>query len=313
MRARMQSVTWSAALAALITLAVSAYAGPPEVMVSSGEKSFRLSEARGKFVALQFLLKTECPYCLRHVEEISRRAPELAGVHQVFLKPDSEEEIKSWSGKLAEAGVPATIYRDPEAKLADQLKIPDGYKFHGQSVHFPATILLGPDGSEVFRYIGKDNTDRLSFDRLAAKVAELSRSMAVEQYNLSDGALALKGHDPVAYIDRGKAEAGSADLSSRYHGVVYRFADAANRQKFADNPDAYVPAYGGWCATAMAEGRKVEIDPASFKVTNGRLFLFYKGWRGNALSEWNRDETNLAARADENWRRIAPADSTGRK
>jgi len=36
-------------------------------------------------------------------------------------------------------------------------------------------VLIGPDGKEVFRYVGKNNGDRLSFEALAAKVKELSK------------------------------------------------------------------------------------------------------------------------------------------
>ena len=35
-----------------------------------------------------------------------------------------------------------TIYRDPDAALAKAYDIHDGYKFHGQTVHFPALALL---------------------------------------------------------------------------------------------------------------------------------------------------------------------------
>jgi len=35
--------------------------------------------------------------------------------------------------------------------------------------------VLGADGKEVFRHVGKRNADRLSFEALAAKVAELSK------------------------------------------------------------------------------------------------------------------------------------------
>lgn len=31
-------------------------------------KTFKLADARGKYVALHFLLKTECPFCLRHTQ-----------------------------------------------------------------------------------------------------------------------------------------------------------------------------------------------------------------------------------------------------
>lgn len=297
----------------VIGAAGAAPGGPTDFSVRSGDKTFRLSEARGKIVALHFLLKTECPYCGEYVAEIARRAPELAGIVHVFLKPDSDEEIDAWSDKLRGTGVEATVFRDPEAKLAQAFNIPDGYAFHGQSVHYPALVLLGPDAQEVFRYVGKDNTDRLPFDRLAAKIAEVSKSAAIGQHNLTDGTLALKGFDPVSYFEPGKAQAGKSELSSQYRGVVYRFASVETRQRFAENPEKYIPAYGGWCATAMADGRKVEIHPANFKVTNGRLFLFYTGWLGNALTDWNKDEKNLTVRADEKWRKIVAADVTERR
>ena len=36
-------------------------------------KSFKLSEVRGKYVALHFLLKTECPVCLRHTQQYAEQ------------------------------------------------------------------------------------------------------------------------------------------------------------------------------------------------------------------------------------------------
>ena len=133
------------------------------------------SELRGKFVALHFLLKTECPFCLKHTHDYAKKAATLPNVTQVFLKPDSAAELKAWAAKLKEApDFPSvTVYRDPDAALAKKLKIPDGYQFHGQSVHYPALVLLNEKGEEVFRYVGKNNSDRLSFEKLAVKVAEL--------------------------------------------------------------------------------------------------------------------------------------------
>ena len=137
-------------------------------------KILKSSELRGKFVAIHFLLKTECPFCLKHTFDYAKKAAKLPDVAQVFLKPDSAEEIKSWAAKLKETpGFPGvTVYRDPEAALAKKLKIPDGYQFHGQSVHYPALVLLNQKGEGIFRYIGKNNTDRFSFENLSAKIAE---------------------------------------------------------------------------------------------------------------------------------------------
>ncbi len=143
---------------------------------ATDNREFNLSKERGKFVALHFLLKTECPYCIRHTQDYFKKAGSLKNVLQVFIKPDTELEIRTWSGKLAAEDLKQfPIYRDPDAKLAKKLGIPDGYKFHNQVVHYPATILIGPDGKEVYRYIGKNNSDRLSFDQLVLKVNELDK------------------------------------------------------------------------------------------------------------------------------------------
>jgi peroxiredoxin Q/BCP len=293
---------------ALGTLAVSLSvlaAAPANFILPSpiGGGTFRLSEAKGRFVALHFLLKTECPFCLRHTAEYSMKAPTLAGVQHVFLKPDSDTEIKSWSGKIK--GSQPTIYRDADAKLAKEFGIPDGYKFHGQMMHYPALVLLDPNGQEVFRHVGKSNTDRYSWDKFAAKISELSTNPALKDYHLAADNVALNGYDPVAYFTQSKALQGSAEIGSLYRGVTYRFATEQHRALFATAPEKYLPTYGGWCATAMARGEKVEIDPANFKVTNGRLFLFFKAFYANALNDWKKNEPALITKADAHWKRIA--------
>lgn len=136
-------------------------------------QKFTLSEARGRSVLLHFLLKTECPVCLRHTRDHQRRAVEIPNVTHVFLKPDSAEEIQKWSESLKEQKLP--IFRDADATLAKAYGIPDGYVFHGQVVHFPALLVLDPDGKEVFRYVGKNNGDRVSVDRLQEVLAEQRR------------------------------------------------------------------------------------------------------------------------------------------
>jgi peroxiredoxin Q/BCP len=137
------------------------------------KSTFTLSKSKGKYIALHFLLKTECPYCIRHTSEYFEKASTLSNVIQVFIKPDSEEEIKAWANKLKSTNS-LPIYRDADAKLADQFNIPNGYQFHGQVVHYPALILLNDKGEEVFRYVGKNNSDRFSFDQLKAKIEALN-------------------------------------------------------------------------------------------------------------------------------------------
>jgi len=111
-------------------------------------------------------------YCIRHTSEYFEKASTLSNVIQVFIKPDSEQEINAWANKLKSTNS-LPIYQDLNGKLADQFNIPNGYQFHGQVVHYPALILLNDKGEEVFRYIGKNNADRFSFEQLKAKINEL--------------------------------------------------------------------------------------------------------------------------------------------
>ncbi|MFN0066460.1 MAG: hypothetical protein ACKVYV_02390, partial [Limisphaerales bacterium] len=77
------------ALASLL-LTFAATAAPPAdftVTAPADGPTFRLADARGKYVALHFLLKTECPVCLRHTAEHAKLAAAQPDVVHVFLKP----------------------------------------------------------------------------------------------------------------------------------------------------------------------------------------------------------------------------------
>jgi len=168
----MKYIQLSLALLLFTTLAQAQSVADFSLTSVTDKSTFTLSKSKGKYIALHFLLKTECPYCIRHTSEYFEKASTLSNVIQVFIKPDSEQDIKAWADKLKSTNS-LPIYRDADAKLADQFNIPNGYQFHGQVVHYPALILLNDKGEEVFRYVGKNNSDRFSFEQLKAKINEL--------------------------------------------------------------------------------------------------------------------------------------------
>lgn len=282
-------------------------ASPPDdftVKEAGGDKVFRLSESEAEYVVLHFLLKTDCPICSRTARDYAAKADQVPGVTHLFLKPDAEKVTVAWAEGLKPANPDApaapTIYQDPNAELAEAFGIPDGYTFHGEVVHFPALIILDANGKEVFRYVGKDTTDRYPFAQFKAKISELRHEGASQHYNVAEGEPALAGYDPVSYFQDGPEE-GSREFAADYAGVTYYFATGKNRDTFLLDPAHYLPAYGGWCATAMAEGEKVEVDPRNYEITNGRLFLFYSGLIQNAQNAWVRNESELMEKADRAW------------
>lgn len=126
----------------------------------------------------------------------------------------------------------------------------------------------------------------------------------VSEFNL-ENKIAIQGYDPVAYFTQKKAVKGKSTFAANYEGVIYYFASATNKEMFTTNPSKYEPQYGGWCAYAMgSSGDKVEIDPETFKIIDGKLYLFYNAYFNNTLKSWNKDETNLKKKADANWTKI---------
>jgi YHS domain-containing protein len=124
-----------------------------------------------------------------------------------------------------------------------------------------------------------------------------------QQFNLKNG-IAIQGYDAVSYFS-GKPTQGKSAFAYNYQGVVYYFTTAANRETFKKSPEKYEPACGGWCSYAMGDsGEKVEIDPQTYKIVDGKLNLFYNKFFTNTLPKWNKDEPNLKRKADANWKKF---------
>lgn len=124
------------------------------------------------------------------------------------------------------------------------------------------------------------------------------------EYNLSGPSLAIEGYDPVAYFPEGggKPRKGSPKHALRHGGVLYHFASASHRERFAADPGKYEPQHGGWCSYAMgAKDETVEVDPEAFRLTDGQLHLFYNGFWDDTREPWDEDTANLKRQADTNW------------
>lgn len=128
-----------------------------------------------------------------------------------------------------------------------------------------------------------------------------SLSFAFEHPFNNKHKFAIHGYDPVSYLLEKRAIKGKRQFSSTYQGQTFLFASLKDKKIFDQTPQKYLPAYGGWCAYAAANGEEVDIDPQTFKVINGKTYLFYNGLWGNTLKDWNKDEKNLKAKADQLW------------
>lgn len=84
----------------------------------------------------------------------------------------------------------------------------------------------------------------------------------------------LRGYDPVAYFTAGRATPGRPDLKAEHDGTTYRFASEESRRQFITSPARYVPQFGGFCANSMVYAVPVAAGTDSFKIIDGKLYMF---------------------------------------
>lgn len=137
---------------------------------------------------------------------------------------------------------------------------------------------------------------------LSLSTTQAQNGARQNNFNLEKGMLAIQGYDPVGYFTQNKAIKGKKEFESNVMGINYWFTSDANRKTFMKEYQKYEPQYGGWCAYAMGKaGEKVEVDPETFKIKDGKLYLFYHSFINNTLPKWNEDEANLKSKADKSW------------
>jgi YHS domain-containing protein len=268
---------------------------PNTFVVGDPDRRFDSESAKGVWLAVHLLPTIGSPESRAIIQEYTDKAPTVAGVRHIFVSAEPAESFRT-ALVAVPGGDKQAVYRDAEGHLAARLSIMS-------PVAAPVLVVLDPTRHELFRHTGKTLSDCLPFSAFAKRIADATQDKEAHEANVASH-LAIEGYDPVAYLDDQKAVPGDKKFESAFKGITYRFASAASRDTFNAEPAKYLPAYGGWCATAMAKGDKVEVDPKNFKITNGRLFLFYKGIFGNALNDWKKDEPGLTVKADANWKKV---------
>lgn len=115
--------------------------------------------------------------------------------------------------------------------------------------------------------------------------------------------VAMREWDPVSYF-KGKPAKGISKFTHKHKAIIYYFATQENLDEFKKSPGKYEPMYGGWCAYTVAlNGDRVKVNPTTYKIYDGRLYLFYNFGGDNRLLKWSKDEKKLKGDADKNWLR----------
>lgn len=139
--------------------------------------------------------------------------------------------------------------------------------------------------------------------RLAMVLAGLTamafawQAQAAEKVFVEDG-YAIGGWDPVAYFTEGRPVEGKPEFALEHEGATWLFSSAANRDRFAADPQRYAPQYGGFCAYGVSQGYKVSIEPELWTIVDGKLYLNYSP---SVQRTWEEDIPGYIAEADERW------------
>ena len=121
------------------------------------------------------------------------------------------------------------------------------------------------------------------------------------EVNVDATGVVIRGYDPVAYFTEGRPIPGSLELSVEYAGGKYLFASAANRDAFKATPEAFVPQYGGFCAFGVSIGKKFDIDPASWRIVDKKLYV---NLNPAILEKWSGEVAENIQKAEKNWPQI---------
>jgi YHS domain-containing protein len=111
---------------------------------------------------------------------------------------------------------------------------------------------------------------------------------------------ALNGHDAVS-VYNGETVLGKEKLRSSYLNAIYQFATESNKNEFDQNPEKYIPKYGGYCSIAVSEGVLVESNAHSALVQDGELHVFYKDVNEDTQDEWNEKPIESKKMAEDHW------------
>ncbi len=132
-------------------------------------------------------------------------------------------------------------------------------------------------------------------------VGLLTGKSPVEPVNQANSGVAIRGYDAVAYFTNSRPEKGNLQFTFRWMNANWQFASAANRDRFAAEPEKYAPQFGGYCAWAVSKGYTADIDPDAWTIAEGKLYLNYNK---SVQAMWLKDRDARIRSAEANWPKL---------
>ena len=89
--------------------------------------------------------------------------------------------------------------------------------------------------------------------------------------------------------------------------MVYYFTSEKQKQQFDENPERYIPQYGGFCVFGAYARAKFRTDPNKFIVKDEKYYLFLNNVELDAKQLWlaEKNHDKLKSVADKNWKKLS--------
>ncbi len=151
------------------------------------------------------------------------------------------------------------------------------------------------------------NTIKTTCAAIALSLSFTAPVFAADEYNVSSGVttaaapLGLHGVDAVTLSTFNAVAEGDAAHTVVVDGVAYYFASADSAREFESAPAKYLPQFGGFCAFAVALGKKFDGDPRYADIVDGKLYLFVNA---EIFEKYKKDSKRIIAKAHKTWSSI---------
>ena len=110
--------------------------------------------------------------------------------------------------------------------------------------------------------------------------------------------VALNGYDVTSYFKE-NLKKGSTEFSMNHLGVDWHFSSKENLNLFKEEPERYIPQFGGYCSKAVSTGFAAPADPSIYTVYKGNLYIFSSE---DVKENFNKNPSNIISACEKKWK-----------
>ena len=132
---------------------------------------------------------------------------------------------------------------------------------------------------------------------LTAVTAQNAFAQKAETYTSIRNNYGAGGFDVISF-HQGSPTKGDVKITADHKGAQWRFISEANRDLFLEDPEKYAPAYGGYCAWAIANNKLAKGSPKHWSIVDEILYL---NFNKSIKNKWLVDTEGFIEKADARW------------